>query len=179
MHWNNRGCKSIVWRCVSRLEERGSDCTSRTVNEITLHEAVIKAINEVLGSKDTYLTVLKENIEAVINDDKNMDIQEIESRLNELQQELLQLVNAKADYQKVVDEIYRLRELKQNIMAEYADREGKRERVAEMAEFLIEQPYELFEFDEQLVRRLIEKITVFDEKLLVRFKSGVEIEVMI
>jgi len=29
------------------------------------------------------------------------------------------------------------------------------------------------------VRRLIEKITVFDEKLLVRFKSGVEIEVMI
>lgn len=132
-----------------------------------------------LGSKDTYLTVLKENIEAVINDDKNMDIQEIESRLNELQQELLQLVNAKADYQKVADEIYRLRELKQNIMAEYADREGKRERVAEMAEFLIEQPYELFEFDEQLVRRLIEKITVFDEKLLVRFKSGVEIEVMI
>ena len=179
VHWNNRGCKSIVWRCVSRLEERGSDCTSRTVNEITLHEAVIKAINEVLGSKDTYLTVLKENIEAVINDDKNMDIQEIESRLNELQQELLQLVNAKADYQKVADEIYRLRELKQNIMAEYADREGKRERVAEMAEFLIEQPYELFEFDEQLVRRLIEKITVFDEKLLVRFKSGVEIEVMI
>lgn len=179
VHWNNRDCKSIVWRCVSRLEERGSDCTSRTVNEITLHEAVIKAINEVLGSKDTYLTVLKENIEAVINDDKNMDIQEIESRLNELQQELLQLVNAKADYQKVADEIYRLRELKQNIMAEYADREGKRERVAEMAEFLIEQPYELFEFDEQLVRRLIEKITVFDEKLLVRFKSGVEIEVMI
>ena len=132
-----------------------------------------------LGSKDTYLTVLKENIEAVINDDKNMDIQEIESRLNELQQELLRSISSKADYQKIADEINRLRELKQNIMAEYADREGKRERVAEMAEFLIEQPYELFEFDEQLVRRLIEKITVFDEKLLVRFKSGVEIEVMI
>ncbi|MGI6537834.1 MAG: hypothetical protein ACOX22_05775 [Caldicoprobacterales bacterium] len=46
------------------------------------------------------------------------------------------LVNAKADYQKVADEIYRLRELKQNILAENAEREGKRERIAEMMKFM-------------------------------------------
>ena len=33
------------------------------------------------------------------------------------------------------------------------------------------------EYDEQLVRRLIEKVTVFDDKLTVEFKSGVEIDV--
>lgn len=26
VHWNNRGYKSIVWRCVSRLDEKGSEC---------------------------------------------------------------------------------------------------------------------------------------------------------
>jgi hypothetical protein len=44
---------------------------------------------------------------------------------------------------------------------------------------LNEQSYELEEYDEQLVRRLIEKVTVFDNKLTVEFKSGVEIDVLI
>ena len=30
VHWNNRGKKSIVWRCVNRLEKKGSDCPSQT-----------------------------------------------------------------------------------------------------------------------------------------------------
>jgi len=179
VHWNNRGCKSIVWRCVSRLEEKGSDCSSRTINETTLQEAVVKAINEVLGSKETFLTVLQENIAAVLNEDNDQTIHEIEIRLNELQQELLRLVNAKTDYQKVADEIYRLRELKQNILAENAEREGKRERIAEMAEFLNEQKQNLMEYDEQLVRRLIEKITVHDDRLVIEFKSSMEINIVI
>lgn len=31
IHWNNRGCKSIVWRCISRLEPTGQECHARTV----------------------------------------------------------------------------------------------------------------------------------------------------
>ncbi|WP_352406417.1 integrase [Acetoanaerobium noterae] len=45
-----------------------------------------------------------------------------------------------------------------------------------MSDFLNEQSCELEEYDEQLVRRLIEKVTVFDEKMNIEFKSGVEIE---
>ncbi len=33
------------------------------------------------------------------------------------------------------------------------------------------------EYDEQFVRQLIEKVTVFDEKITVRFKSGVKNDV--
>ena len=51
VHWNNRGYKSIVWRCVSRLEEKGSECTAPTINEETLQKAVVKAINELLANK--------------------------------------------------------------------------------------------------------------------------------
>jgi len=32
-------------------------------------------------------------------------------------------------------------------------------------------------YDEELVRRLIEKIVVYDEKLKVVFKSGIEIDI--
>ena len=79
----------------------------------------------------------------------------------------------------MADEIYRLRELKQNALVENAEREGKRQRIDEMTDFLNEQSCELEEYDEQLVRRLIEKVTVFDDKLTVEFKSGVEIDIEI
>src|SRR5690625_3471001 len=52
VHWNNRGYKSIVWRCVSRLEEKDSECTAPTVNEETLQTAVVKAINDILVRKE-------------------------------------------------------------------------------------------------------------------------------
>jgi site-specific DNA recombinase len=33
------------------------------------------------------------------------------------------------------------------------------------------------EYDEQLVRRLIEKITVYDEEVIVEFKSGTNVDI--
>ena len=76
----------------------------------------------------------------------------------------------------MAEEIYRLREQKQNALVENAEREGKRQRIAEMTDFLNEQSCELEEYDEQLVRRLIEKVTIYEDKLTVEFKSGIEID---
>jgi len=39
------------------------------------------------------------------------------------------------------------------------------------------QTQEVTEYDEQLVRRLIEKITVYDEWVTVEFKSGTSVKV--
>ena len=102
---------------------------------------------------------------------------DIDEKLNELQKELLRLANSKADYEEVANEINRLRELKQNALVENAEREGKRQRIIEMAEFLDERAGELEEYDELLVRRLIEKVTVFAECFKVEFKSGARVEV--
>lgn len=179
VHWNNRGCRSIVWRCVSRLEEKGSDCTSPTVNEEVLKAAVLKAINEVLAVKDNFLSTLKENIAIILNEESDNTTKDIDEKLDELQKELLRLANSKEDYEEVADEIYRLRELKQRALVENAEREGKRQRIDEMTAFLNEQPCEITEYDEQLVRRLIEKVTVDDDKVTVEFKSGVELDVEI
>ncbi|WP_353948445.1 resolvase [Sporolactobacillus sp. Y61] len=81
------------------------------------------------------------------------------------------------DYEDVADEIYRLRELKQNALVENAEREGKRRRISEMTDFLNEQSCELEEYDEQLVRQFIEKVTVHGNNFEVEFKSGIEIQI--
>lgn len=149
--WNNRGCKSTVWRCVSRVEKGGSDCDARTVKEGLLQDVVVKAVNELSSDKDTFLPTLQANIESSIGGSSEDAIVAIDGKLAELQKELLQLANAKKNYEPIADEIDRLREEKQNIMVNDAAQEGARQRVQEMMKYLREQPVEVTEYDEQLV----------------------------
>lgn len=67
--------------------------------------------------------------------------------------------------------------MKQNALMESAEREGMKQRIREMREFLEQQSTEVTEYDELLVRRLIEKVTVYDERFEVEFKSGVMVDV--
>jgi len=45
-------------------------------------------------------------------------------------------------------------------------------KVGDLISFLDEQTEAVTEYSEPLARRLIEKVTVYDEKLLIEFKSG-------
>lgn len=177
INWNNHGCKSTVWRCVSRVEKGGSDCAARTVKEETIQEVVVKAVNEMMVDQETFLPLLQANIESALGGNSEEAIAAIDEKLMELQKELLKLANAKKDYEPIADEIDRLWEKKQNILVDDAEREGTKQRVQDMMKYLQEQPTEVTEYDEQLVRRLIEKVTVFDEKSVVNFKSGTSVNV--
>lgn len=70
-----------------------------------------------------------------------------------------------------------LREKRQTILTEAAMRKDIQDRIEDLTSFLDEQVETVTEYSDTLVRRLIEKITVCDEKLIVEFKSGLEIEV--
>lgn len=177
VHWNNRGKKSIVWRCVSRLENTGLFCDARTVQESAIEQILIKAINETLGEKDTFLSILEDNIAAVISQDNNQALAIIEKRLEELQAELLKLASTKSDYEDVADEIYTLREEKQKVQVDSASKDEIKKRIADMSTFLKEQPTTITEYDETLIRRLLEKVTIHEDKFTVEFKSGLTIDI--
>ena len=69
-----------------------------------------------------------------------------------------------------------LREKKAAVVTKDAEQEMLRKRINEMRHFLQTQTSRITEYDEQLGRRLIEKITVYDDKLIFKFKSGMTIE---
>ena len=142
-----------------------------------MQTAVVQAINRTLGNRENMMTTLQENVEAVLRQEDETSSEGIETKLMELQKELLKLANSKKDYNSVADEIDRLRELKQNALVESAEREGLKQRIREMREFLEQQYTEVTEYDELLVRRLIEKVTVYDERFEVEFKSGAKVGV--
>jgi len=62
-------------------------------------------------------------------------------------------------------------------MTEAALRQETKERLDDLTAFLDEQAEAVTEYSDALVRRLISKITVFDEKITVEFKSGLSVDV--
>jgi len=146
------------------------------VLESTIEQVLVSAINQTLCEKDSFLSILKDNIETVLSHENDTALTDIDKRLGELQAELVKLANSKAEYEKVGDEIYRLRDEKQKIQLDIIGRDELKKRIADMGEFLRKQPNVITEYDEPLVRRLIEKVTVYEDKFTVEFKSGVTMD---
>jgi len=138
---------------------------------------LVTAINQALCEKDSFLITLRDNIAIVISRESDKDLADIDKRLEELQTELLKLATSNADYENVGDEIHRLRDKKQKLQLENANRDELKKLMAEMSTFLKKQSTALSKYDEQLVRRLIEKVTVFEDKFTVEFKSGLTMDV--
>ena len=66
---------------------------------------------------------------------------------------------------------------KEKILLNMAEDMDEQSRIKEPEEFLDNQEFEIDFYDEEVVRKLLEKIVVYEEKLKVIFKSGLEFEI--
>ena len=82
----------------------------------------------------------------------------IQARLDELQEELIRKTNTKQDYNAIADEIFTLCEQKSQAAADTRSREKTQKRIAELQDFIESQQSEITEFDESLIRKLIQQI---------------------
>lgn len=175
--WKARGASYNKWRCASRIEKGPKKgCDADAISEVELQNAVVRAINKTLGGREQFLIQLQYNIEEVLNGDSTATLDYIDQRMAELQEKLVLCVNKNAEYDVIANEIDALREKKAAVVTKDAEQEMLRKRINEMRHFLQTQTSRITEYDEQLVRRLIEKITVYDDKLIFEFKSGMTIE---
>lgn len=166
-----------MWRCCTRVENGPSACDSQAIKETELQDAVVKAINYAIDDKEEIFEILQSNIESVLKEEQESSEEIIYNKLQILQEELLQRVNSKKDYNDLTDEIDRLQKEKQQAQIDKAEREGMKNRIAEMRIFLDRQEKEIDEYAEKLVRKMIEKVTVYDDKFTVEFKSGASVDI--
>ena len=94
-----------------------------------------------------------------------------------LQQELIQKAQSKEAYDEIADEIFRLRELRQQTTVDTAARDEQIKRITALQDFIRSQPTDLTEFDESLVRRWFKQITVYDDHYTVELKSGLSVDI--
>jgi hypothetical protein len=137
----------------------------------------VKAVNQLIGQKDELLPVFKANVERVLGSSNSAAVAEVDEKLLAIQKELLKKADARQDFGDLADQIDALRDEKQRLLLEDANNTGLQQQLKTIEDFLAEQQEAVTEYEEALVRKLISKITVFDDKLVVEFKSGLETEV--
>lgn len=120
---------------------------------------------------------LAENIAIALADDNSGDLEEINKVLTVKQRELVKLTHAKKDYDDLSDEIDKIREKKQRILVAKAETEGYKKRIEELQDFINEVDTKLIEYDEKMIRKYIREIRVFDDRLQVFFKVGIDIDI--
>lgn len=175
--WNNRGKKSIVWRCCTRVKYGPKACDAATIGEEVLQEAVVAAINQVVQISDKTIHILLQNIQKVISKDYANEIKEIQVLLTSKQELLLELIQSNQNYDNLLNEIDLLKAKENELLVNQANNETHKKRIYEMKQFIENQDHLLTHYDEVLVRKYIQEIKIFDDKFEVRFKSGINVNI--
>ena len=190
--WTRPEGKKIVWRCINRLENGKKFCKDApTLEESRIHTAVVSAMNEMFSQK-TMKSLLKDSIlSALTEKGGETSIATIESRLTELrdqQYHLLQLAAAVGvdstqydeELKKVSMEFSALVAKRSDLEKKQQDMEQADARAEQIATELETVDTGITQFDEVAVRQLVSAVKVLSaEKLLIRFKDGIEIEQII
>lgn len=186
--WTVKGKKKIVWRCINRLDYGKKYChESPTVEESVLQEAIMNAISRTAKENAERLKTLKLHIGMGLDmgesEDESLDLQ---IKIAEIDAEFKAMLNAvSSDTVDTFDE-QRVKELMdeksklQQQLAQIAERKQKREntksRLDEIFTILDGIKNRPMEYDDRLVRQIIECVVVESkERIKVVFVGGLEI----
>ncbi|MBE6891775.1 MAG: recombinase family protein [Ruminococcaceae bacterium] len=188
--WSKNGKKKIVWRCSNRLEYGLKYCNeSPTIEEGDLKEAVVRAVNK-FNSKDksTYLTLMKATIgEAIGLNGNSEEIDLLERQIEALNRRMLDIINDSIEkgldieanedeFKDISEEIKRLENRVKIIRETTQTNELTEKRTAEIQRIIQERESTKNEYDESIVRQMIECIKIYhDKRIEVIFGGGFSI----
>ena len=189
--WARNGQKKIVWRCISRLDYGTKYChNSPTLEEEPLKRAIVRALNRFHADDEhTYLALMKATIGDAIGLNGGSDEADLlERRIDAQNRRMLALVNEsvlngediekhETEFRQITEEIERLKTRIQAIR-EAASGEGELQNRLEVIQNTIsERRKKPLEYDDSIVRQMIECIKVHsDGTLTVIFGGGYEVE---
>ena len=177
--WARNGKKRIVWRCVSRLEFGTKYChNSPTLDESKLHSAILAAMNEfaairqevcpdvlamaeeakqALSQAGAKLLELKKHLEAVSREQSDLQDRLLENMGDaELNAKMKALTDEKESLKAQILDTQQME----------VSLEEQAARHQQMWDSIMECSAGYTEFDDELVRQIIQKITVEDEETI-------------
>lgn len=162
------------------------------MKEEPLHNAIMTAINNVVENNGDFIGAFRENVIRVISGYSTKDIPtEYDEQIEALQKEMLALIeeNAKQgavaddfdnEYKRISEQINELKQTKLKHVSEKKQAENYKQKLTEMDSTLKTVRPQVREFDEDLVRRLINSIKVNKgERLEIQFESGIVMDQMV
>lgn len=164
---------------ITPAERQKSGCHSRTIREADLQKAVVKAVQDLILDEDRIYNDICSNVQELTTGNPDLELADINSKLAELQQQVLSRVKTGKDTTELAEQIQQLRERKNEIGTTKSERERDEERVAALRASVEKAKDKVLAYDEQLVRNFIEEIRVFPDKLTITVKGGAHEDITI
>lgn len=187
--WTINREKKIVWRCISRLDYGKKYChTSPSIEESKLQQAIMRAIMTVASQNSEIWDTLKLHISSGLNANSNEDNSlDIKVRIAEIDSEFTKMLSAvSTDTVDMFDEamaislMFEKNQLQKQLdeyLVQNKERESAQSRVDDIFSVLKEIRNQPLEYDDKLVRKLLECVVVENkERVKVVFKGGAEVE---
>lgn len=177
--WARNGKKRIVWRCVSRLEFGTKYChNSPTLDESKLHSAILAAMNEFAAIRQEVcpdvLAMAEEAKQALSQAGaKLLELKKHLEAVSREQSDLLDRLLENMGDAELNAKMKALTDEKESLKAQILDTqqmevslEEQAARHQQMWDSIMECSAGYTEFDDELVRQIIQKITVEDEETI-------------
>ncbi len=182
------GKRQYVWRCINRIEHGQKTCDAVGAEEQKLHAAICRCLNKLFTNKDETMKLLESNLRFVLSDSaSDRDAYILEKQIQQLQSEsesfMKIMSKTDGDVDKYLVEIENnfaqikvlrneLNILKKSTMDGDANEEFKR-----IIAMFRDTDVSFEEFDDIVIRRLVECIRVMkDRRIVVVLKGGLTAE---
>ena len=126
-----------------------------------MKSAVIEAINNFLADKADVIARLQDNIKTGIITNVNCIIRELDNKIEALQQQLVHVMDEGRDGTDILERLDIFKKQRTELLEEKTEERAARQK--RLLEYLMKQDGQIDEYEDILVRRLVEKI-VIDKK---------------
>ncbi|MBQ4551310.1 MAG: recombinase family protein [Oscillospiraceae bacterium] len=170
--WTYKGEKRVVWRCVSRLDYGTKYChNSPTMREGTLQQAIMRAINSQMDTKENIVQLIAEAMEQELVTVPNSDVTlgAVKRRMQELEEEFANLLRSAScgsgqDYrdrfQAITEETARLKAQQEEISAQLRTNQSIRGKMQRITAAASQMEHQMTEWDEAMIRQLVHTVEV-------------------
>ena len=188
--WSQKGYeKKIYWRCQNRIEHGEKYCKkSKGIEEKVLHEAICRALQKGVGTSKEAYSLIKANLQyAFTGAERAFDVFSIEQCITQKQNDATELVKLsmksgansekyEAEIARIYSEIMVLRQQLKQAQQNMQDNIKANDDVCRAIKWLDEHNIVFSEYDDKVVRRLVDTIKVnSDDTITVYLKGGIEI----
>ena len=186
--WHRKNKVRVVWRCVSRVEFGTKYCKeSPTMDEEPLQQAILDAINSVMGNKTELSQLITDTMvhEVITVPKSSFTLGEIQRRLQELESEFSAMLKTAQSndieasvkrYQEIKDEMASLKEQREVISDQLRKNAETQERIRNTTIVLDNAVHHITKWEEDIIRQLVHTVKVVSaDHIKVILYDGTEI----
>ena len=180
--WSKRGKKTIVWRCIERLETGTQNCkNSPTISEDKLKQAILSGLSPIVPDVANVTEMIMSEIGIAANKNDEQNKYTIISKVKKLEKEirvLNQIVNEAEDNQVYLDKIKE----RENELAELnlKLKESSKGEMNDIETFINENEMNMLDYFDAVVRNTVESVMIISpNRIKIKYVGGIEITKLI